>query len=575
MTYRPPLAEIAFALEHLAELPMLADLPGLQDADLATTVGALEEAARFVSDVISPLGPVGDAAGCTLTDGSVTTPPGTPEAYRRFVEAGWGAISFPTEFGGGGFPWVATTAVQEMLSSASMGFALCPMLTQGAVELLLHHGSDEQRATYLPKLVTGEWTGTMNLTEPDAGSDVGALRTRAVPHADGSYRISGTKIFITYGDHDLAENIVHLVLARTPDSPAGTRGISVFVVPKFLVGADGSVGARNAVVCSKLEHKIGIHASPTCVLEFEDAVGFLIGEECTGMRSMFTMMNNARLSVALEGLAVAEAAYQLARDYAHERVQGRATGAGGREAVPIAAHPDVRLMLATMKTQIDAMRGLLYFDAALVDRAGSSPDEAARRAAADLASLLTPVGKAWCTDLGVELTSIGVQVHGGMGFIEETGAGRLWRDSRIAPIYEGTNGIQAIDLVLRKLPLGGGAVVGGLLDRVEAEAGPTSEVAMVRLATTTLLAHLSAGRVDEALAGATPYLRMLGLVLGDWSVQRAATAARTLLGQHPSDPFLHERIAVAAFYRTRILPAVAGLAPSVTAGAADLFALAL
>ena len=549
MSYQPPIADIAYALEHHADLNELATWFANPNADVATTVGLLEEAGRFVAEVIAPLGPVGDENPAVRNaDGSVTTSPGTKHAYDQFRASGWGGISFPEEWGGGGFPWVVTIAVQEMLASAAMGFSLCPLLTQGSIELLLHHASPEQRQIYLPKMVSGEWTGTMNLTEPDAGSDVGALRAKAARNDDGTYRISGTKIFITYGEQDLTENIVHLVLARTPDAPAGTRGISIFIVPKFLVNADGSLGDRNPVSCLKIEHKIGIHASPTCVLEFDNATGFLIGEEGGGMRSMFTMMNNARLSVGVEGLALAEAAYQLAHEYATNRTQGRATGSTATGSSPIIDHPDVRVMLATMKANIDAMRALLYFDAAHVDRAASHPDPGERQAAHNLVALLTPLSKAWCSDLGVEMTSLGIQVHGGMGFVEETGAARLWRDSRIAPIYEGTNGIQAIDLVTRKLSLDGGATLDGLLQRIEADAGTTPALEAVRRVSAWMRTALGEQRVNDALAGATPYLRMLSTVVGDWLLQRSG-------------------VATADFFRSHILPTVTGLESAATAGA--------
>ncbi len=580
MTYRPPLEDIAFALAHHAELDELGSWYGGGGVvDTSTTVELLGEAGRFVADVFAPLGRIGDEQPAHRhEDGTVSTAPGTPAAYRRFVEAGWAGISFPEEWGGGGQPWVTTIAVQEMLTSASMGLSLCPLLTQGAIELLLHHASEEQKSIYLPKMISGEWTATMNLTEPDAGSDVGALRCRATPAADGTYRVSGTKIFITFGEHDLTDNIVHLVLARTPGAPPGTKGISVFIVPKYLVGEDGSLGARNRVECLKVEHKLGIHASPTCVMEFSEAVGYLIGEECTGMHSMFTMMNNARLSVGLEGLAVSEAAYQRALGYARERHQGRAVGAGHAGPSPIIEHPDVRLMLATMRANIEAMRGLLYFDAAHVDRAISHPDPAERRAAGDLVALLTPVCKAWSTDLGVEMASLGIQIHGGMGFIEETGAAQHWRDSRIAPIYEGTNGIQAIDLVTRKVMLDGGAALDGLLARVRREAGETDAADAVGTATVHLRRALADGRIDDALAGATPYLRMLGILLGDWVLQRGAAATRRLAGAGgPGSGGIADggdRVALAEFYRVRILPTAVGLLGSATAGVAGLEAIA-
>ena len=573
MTYRPPLDDIAFVLAYQADLDELGSwYAGGGQVDTAMTMDLLTEAGRFVADVFAPLRRIGDEQPARRhDDGTVTTAPGTPAAYRQFVEAGWAGISFPEAWGGGGQPWVTTIAVQEMITSASMGLSLCPLLTQGAIELLLHHASEEQKSVYLPKMITGEWTGTMNLTEPDAGSDVGALRAKAARVDDGTYRISGTKIFITFGEHDLTDNIIHLVLARTPDAPPGTKGISVFIVPKFLVNEDGSLGSRNAATCLKLEHKVGIHASPTCVMEFDEAVGYLIGDECTGMRSMFTMMNNARLSVGLEGLSLTEAAYQHALDYARSRRQGRAVGAPPGTSSPIIEHTDVRVMLATMKANIDAMRGLLYFDAAHVDRAMTHPDESERRAAGDLVALLTPVCKAWSTDLGVEMTSLGIQVHGGMGFVEETGAAQFWRDSRIAPIYEGTNGIQAIDLVTRKLPLDDGATLDGLLARVRREAGETSALVAVEEATAYMRAALAAGRVNDALAGATPYLRMVGTLLGDWMLQRSATVAREAIAAGASNAdYLGERLAIADFYRTRILPTTLGLSAASMAGATGL-----
>ena len=575
MPYQPPLAEIAFALEHHANLDELATWCANPSADLATTVGLLAEAGRFVAEVFAPLAATGDEHGCVRhPNGTVSTPPGTPEAYQKFVESGWGGISFPEQFGGGGFPWVVTIAFQEMLAAANMGFSLCPLLTQGAIELLLHHASPEQHAVYLPKMIGGQWTASMNLTEPDAGSDVGALRTNAVPQADGTYRVSGTKIFITYGEHDLAENIVHLVLARTPNAAAGTKGISIFIVPKFLAALDqldGTLGERNGVQCLKIEHKIGIHASPTCVLEFDDAVGYLIGEEGAGMRAMFTMMNNARLSVGVEGLATAEAAYQLAREYANNRVQGRIAGSPKPSNSPIAHHPDVGLMLATMRAHVDAMRALLYFDAAQVDRATSHPNEGERRNAHNLVALLTPLCKSWCSDVGIEMASLGIQIHGGMGYIEETGAARLWRDSRIAPIYEGTNGIQAIDLVTRKLGLEGGSTLDDLLSQVAAEAGDTAELQAVQRATQWMRLALSEQRIEDALAGATPYLRMLATVVGDWVMQRSARAARIELNAGSDNlAFLGNRIASATVFRNRVLPTVLGLERSATTGYSDI-----
>jgi alkylation response protein AidB-like acyl-CoA dehydrogenase len=471
-----------------------------------------------------------------------------------------------------------------------MAFSLCPLLTQGAIDMLSHHGSDEQKHRFMEKMVTGEWTGTMNLTEPEAGSDVGALRTRAAPAEDGSWRITGQKIFITYGEHDLSDNIIHLVLARVPDAPPGTRGISCFIVPKYLVNDDGTLGARNDVRCVSIEHKLGIHASPTCVMSYGDeggAVGYLIGDVNAGMRYMFTMMNNARLSVGLEGLSVSERAYQQALSYARERRQGRAIGAPRTESSPIVDHPDVRRMLLTMKAYIEAMRCLIYTNAVSIDLAKSHPDPEVRQARQELVELLTPISKAWSTDLGVELSSLAVQVHGGMGYVEETGVAQYYRDSRIAPIYEGTNGIQAIDLVARKLPMRGGGVVQDFLDGLFALDGDLAvagddELASIRTqlassagvlrSTTEWLLSRVAAKPNDALAGATPYLRMFGLVTGGWLLARSALAAQQLLVDgHGDKAWLQEKIATARFYAEQLLPQAAGLASAVTAGAGVLY----
>jgi alkylation response protein AidB-like acyl-CoA dehydrogenase len=594
-SYVPPLRDIRFVLEQLADLDGLSKLEAFGHADPDTVFGVIEESGRFMADVVGPLNPVGDAAGSTLDgDGKVTAPPGFREAYRQYVEAGWGAVPFPPEFGGGGFPWLVTVVMQEMMTSASMAFSLCPLLTQGAIEMLTQHGSPGQQATFLDKMVTGEWTGTMNLTEPQAGSDLGAVRAKAVPADDGTWRITGQKIFITFGEHDLAGNIIHLVLARIPGAPPGTRGISCFIVPKYLVNADGSLGARNDLRCVSIEHKLGIHASPTCVMSYGDAggaIGYLIGEANQGMRYMFTMMNTARLSVGIEGLSIAERAYQDALRYAQERRQGRAVGAPVGEPSPIVEHPDVRRMLLTMKAYIEAMRALLYTNAVSIDLARHHHDQAEREARRELVELLTPVSKAWCTDLGVELTSIGLQVHGGMGYVEETGAAQYLRDSRIAPIYEGTNGIQAIDLVMRKVPMRGGGVVADLLARVEAldpelaAAGPelagvrsalANGVSTLREATDWIMSH---GRAEpnDALAGAAPYLRLSGLVIGGWLLARSALAASRLLrtADGADAIFLEDKIGTARFYAEQLLPQAVGLLPAVTAGAGPLFRIDL
>ncbi|WP_119418331.1 acyl-CoA dehydrogenase [Desertibaculum subflavum] len=587
--YRAPLKEIRFTLEHVADLGGLAKLPGCESAEPDLVAAVLEEAGKFAEGVLAPTNKAGDHEGARFENGVVRTAPGFAAAYKQFSEGGWNGVPFDPDFGGGGLPWAISIAVQEMMTSANMAFCLCPLLTQGAVEMISHHGTAEQKATYLANMVTGKWTGTMNLTEPQAGSDVGALRSKAEPNGDGSYRITGQKIFITYGEHDMAENIVHLVLARLPGAPGGTRGISCFIVPKFLVNADGSLGAHNDLRCVSIEEKLGIHGSPTCVMSFGDqggATGWLIGEENKGMRSMFTMMNNARLSVGLQGLAIAERSYQQAVAFARERRQG-SPPRGGANAT-IVEHPDVRRMLLLMRSQIEAMRGLIYLNAESIDRAHHHPDEAERAKAQALVELLTPVSKGWSTDLGVELTSIGVQVHGGMGFIEETGAAQHFRDSRIAPIYEGTNGIQALDLVMRKLPLEGGQTVRRFIGEMKAldeqlgEAkGPAfaalrgnleTAIAALEMAT-DWLAEASAGDPAAAAAGATPYLRMFGITAGGYLIAKGALAAAKLKAEGHDPAFHDAKIATARFYAEQVLPQAAALGGPVMAGTEAIYAI--
>ncbi len=590
--YSAPLRDIEFTLEHVADLAALARFEAFEHAEPALVRGVLDEAGRFMADVIGPLNRVGDVEGSTWEDGEVITPTGFKVAYDKYVEAGWGGVPFDPDYGGGGFPWLVATALQEMLTAACMSFSMAPLLTQGAIDMLAHHADETQREIFLPKMVTGEWTGSMNLTEPEAGSDVGALRTKAVPAGDGTWRITGTKIFITFGEHDLAENIIHLVLARTPDAPPGTKGISCFIVPKFLVNDDGTLGARNDVVCASVEHKMGIKASPTCVLNYgeqgDGAVGYLIGEENQGMRYMFTMMNNARLSVGLQGLALAERSYQDALAYAQERRQGRAVGAPPGESSFIIEHPDVRRMLLTMKASIEAMRGLIYVTAEAMDRAAHDPDEDDRESARELADLLIPIAKGWSTDLGVEVTSLAIQVHGGMGYIEETGVAQHFRDARIPPIYEGTNGIQGMDLVGRKLPMRGGGVMADFIADVRAHGDQLAvageALAAIRtnlheatdaleVATQWLLTH-GAEDPNHALAGATPYLRLFGLVAGGWVMARQALAAQARLDSGEGDPeFLRAKVATATFYAEQLLPEALGLVAPVTAGSAGLFAI--
>jgi acyl-CoA dehydrogenase len=572
MTYRAPVADIAFALKHAAGFgPALADgLYGDLTEDVVEAV--LGEAGKFATDILAPLNTAGDRSGTLFKDGTVSAAPGWKDAYRAWWQAGWNGLAGPTEWGGQALPYAVNAACIEMWNSAAMAFGLGPLLTMAGIDALAQHGSDALKRAYLPKLVSGEWMGTMQLTEPQAGSDVGALRTKAERSADGSYRITGQKIFITYGEHDLTDNIIHFVLARLPDAPAGTKGISLFLVPKFLLAADGSLGKRNDARAHSIEHKLGIHASPTCTMVYGDsggATGFLIGEENRGMACMFTMMNQARLSVGLQGVAIAERATQQALAYARERKQGRAVGAPAPSS-PIIAHPDVKRMLLTMRALTRAARAICYTTAVSLDRAHRSADESTRRTAHERASLFTPVAKAFSTDIGNEVASLGVQVHGGMGFIEETGAAQHFRDARILPIYEGTNGIQAIDLVTRKLPLSGGGTVKAAIgeikrtvEAVNAANDPAFGWTGVRLedaaaslerATNWLLGSQH-NDLDRALAGATPYLRLFALAAGGALLAEEALAAR--LAGNGADTAA--RTAIARFFAENLAVQAVGL----------------
>jgi 3-(methylthio)propanoyl-CoA dehydrogenase len=584
--YAAPLADMRFALNEISGLAEIAGLPGCEQAAPELVDQVLDEAAKLAGDVIAPLNAVGDREPSRLENGVVRTPKGFGEAYRSYVEGGWNSLPFDPEYGGQGLPQVVATAVLEMWTAANLSFSLCPMLTVGAVELLQAHGSPEQKRLYLEKMISGEWTGTMNLTEPQAGSDVGALRTRAVGKGD-HYEITGQKIFITYGDHDMAANIVHMVLARLPDAPAGTRGISLFIVPKRLVNPDGSLGAQNDLRCVSLEHKLGIHASPTCVMAYGDrggATGYLVGEPNRGMEYMFTMMNNARLNVGLQGVAIAERAYQQARDFARQRVQGKPAGAKSDGPLPIVHHADVRRMLLDMRAGVEAARALAYTVAAGIDRARHHPDAAERERRQRRVDLLIPVVKAWCTDLGVEVASTGVQVHGGMGYIEETGAAQHLRDARIAPIYEGTNGIQANDLAARKLGRDRGAAAKALiaemrgLDR-ELAAAPGDDLAQIRrhlaagldalASATDWMAQTVAADMPRALAASVPYLRMLGTVAGGWLLAKGALAAQAALGERSSQAgFFEAKLVVARFFAEHRLAGAPGLLPAITGAAA-------
>ena len=576
MTYRAPLTEIQFALMKEAGFQRLIDSGHYEDLsdDLSTAI--LDEAAKLANDYIAPANWDGDQKGCQLTEDGVTVPDSFKEAYAKYVEGGWSTLAAPVDYGGQGLPLALSNAVTEMMNS-NIGFQLCPMLSNGGIEAMSAHATPEQKDKYLRKVITGEWSATMNLTEPHAGSDVGNIRAKAEPQDDGSYKITGTKIYITYGDHDMVDNIIHLVLARTPGAPAGTKGISLFVVPKFMVEEDGSLGARNDVKCIGLEDKLGIHASPTCVMAFGEnggATGWLVGPEHGGMACMFTMMNNARLHVGLQGVGVAEAATQHALAYAQERKQGRKPGAGkdDHDAVAIIEHPDVRRMLLTMRALTDASRAICYENGVMADLAETTGDAAAQAKY----DLLTPISKAFSTDIANEVAAIGVQIHGGMGFVEETGAAQYVRDARILTIYEGTNGIQALDLVGRKLPLGNGQVVADYMAEMRETAESCRQsnspvlvdvadrlsAALDTLADTTDWLMAQKGSLD-VLAGATPYLRMFGLVAGCHYLARGAQAVT----QEEVEPgFARRKTASTQFYAHNLLSAVGGLADAVKAG---------
>ena len=585
--YAAPLKDMRFVLNELAGLGSVAKLPGYGEATPDTVDAILEEAAKFASEVLDPLNYSGDEEGSRWRDGQVATPKGFKDAYRKYTEGGWAALPFDAEWGGQGLPKLVGTAVEEMLTSANMSFSLCPLLTQGAIHALELAGSEALKQTYLEKMVAGQWTGTMNLTEPQAGSDLALVRTKAQPAGD-HYLISGQKIFITYGEHDMAENIVHLVLARTPDAPEGVKGISLFVVPKFLPKPDGTPGERNRARCASIEHKLGIHASPTAVMVFEDAVGYLVGELNRGLSYMFVMMNAARFSVGLEGVSIAERAFQRALAYAKERLQGKDLVQGGKT-VPIIRHPDVRRMLMLMKSQTEAARALAYVVAASMDVSSRSEDPGEKKKHQAFVDLMIPVVKGWSTETGIEVASLGVQVHGGMGFIEETGAAQHLRDARITTIYEGTTGIQAGDLVGRKIAREGGATVKewmGHLRKFDSElaASRNSDIQSLR-------GHLAAAvrAVGEcvdyvlatagkdpnaALAGAVPFLKLMGITAGGWQLARAALISESkLAGSEGDAAFYKAKIATARFFGDHVLAQAGGLAATVTGGAAAVMAL--
>jgi alkylation response protein AidB-like acyl-CoA dehydrogenase len=575
MTYKAPLAEQIFVLETVADLAGLTRFPQFSALAGGMASSILEEGGRLTEGLFAPLNRRGDIEGLVWSAQGVKHPAGFAEAYGSYVEGGWGGLSADPEFGGQGLPFALALAFNEQLSASNMAFSLCMLLTAGAVEALSAHGSKDQKELYLPKLISGRWTGTMNLTEPQAGSDVGALRASATPAADGSWRIKGSKIFITWGEHDLAENIVHLVLARTPGAPAGTRGISLFLVPKFLPKPSGELGHRNDLRCVSIEHKLGIHASPTCSMNFGDegqCVGWLIGAEHAGMRAMFTMMNAARINVGLEGVAISERAYQAGLAYARERVQSAPIG--GKVPVRIIEHPDVRRMLMTLRSTTQAIRALAYFNAAAIDHSRVELEEANKHSARSLADLLTPITKAYCTDQGVEMASLAIQIFGGTGFIEQTGVAQHYRDIRIAPIYEGTNGIQALDLVGRKLHADGGAHWQKLINELSAMTGhlpDEGEVGVIRVSVTASLKLLReaaenvASLEPTAAAGvATSFLTMFGIVLGASLLAKQAGVAATRLQAGEGDAsFLQAKITTAAFFTEELLPRAHALSAAI------------
>jgi 3-(methylthio)propanoyl-CoA dehydrogenase len=589
--YQAPLADMQFVLRELVDHALMARLPGFEDATLELGEAVLEEAAKFAGGVLSPLNRVGDREGVRWSDTQVATPSGWKQAYGQFVEGGWSALACPREFGGQSLPRTLSALVEEMWNGANMAFTLCPMLTRGAIESIDLKGSQHLKETYLPKMVSGEWTGTMNLTEPQAGSDLAAVRTLAEPIGGGRYKLKGQKIFITYGEHDLTENIIHMVLARTPGAPEGVKGMSLFVVPKFLVNADGSLGERNDVRCLSVEHKLGIHASPTCVLAYGqqgEALGELIGEENRGLEYMFVMMNAARFAVGLEGIGLSERAFQAALAFANERIQGMEPGEKGR--VPIARHPDIRRMLMLIKSKTEAMRALASIAALSLDAARAHPDEKERARHQAFADLMIPVVKGWCTENSVALTSLAIQVHGGMGFVEETGVAQLYRDARITPIYEGTTGIQANDLVGRKIARDGGRAAQAVIEEMRKLAQALAKEASLGGAGRVFAAAIDAlesavqyvvsryGKDARGVsAGAVPLLELFGVVAGGWQLLRSALVARDRLASPPaqgaaSAAFYRAKIETARFYADHVLSQAPGLAHAIIEGSGGVLA---
>ncbi|CAD6510845.1 3-methylmercaptopropionyl-CoA dehydrogenase [Paraburkholderia kirstenboschensis] len=579
MSYTAPIKDMLFVMKELADLEQIATLPGFEDANLDTAQAVLEESAKLCGEVLAPLNVEGDRNPSSWKDGVVTATPGFKEAFRQFAEGGWQGVQHPVDYEGQGLPKLIATGCIEMLNASNLSFALCPLLTDGAIEALLTAGTDAQKQTYVPKLVSGEWTGTMNLTEPQAGSDLSLVRTRAEPQGDGSFKLFGTKIFITWGEHDMAKNIAHLVLARTPNAPEGVKGISLFIVPKFLVNEDGSLGERNDVHCVSIEHKLGIKASPTAVLQFGDhggATGHLIGEENRGLEYMFIMMNAARFAVGMQGVGVSDRAYQKAVAYAKDRVQSRPVDGSAKQPVAIIQHPDVRRMLSTMRALTEASRALAYVAAGHCDIAHRHPDEATRARHQAIYEFLVPIVKGWSTELSIDVASLGVQVHGGMGYIEETGAAQYYRDARILPIYEGTTAIQANDLIGRKTVRDGGklakSLLAGVAETVEslgAQQGPAFDsmkkyLGQGQRSLNAAVDFVVANTKDDpnaVFAGSVPYLKLAGIVLGGWQMARALLAAAQKRDEDPA--FYGAKIATAQFYAEHVLPLASALEASI------------
>lgn len=593
MSFTAPVKDMLFCMEHLANLPQVAQIPGFEDASLETAQAVLEESAKLCEGVIEPLNVPGDTQPSSFAEGKVVTTPGFKEAYQQYVQGGWQGLQHPVDFGGQGLPKTIGAACVEMLNASNISFALCPLLTDGAIEALLTAGSDALKAKYLEKLVSGEWTGTMNLTEPQAGSDLALVRTKAEPLPDGTYKIFGTKIFITYGEHDMAENIIHLVLARVAGAPEGVKGISLFVVPKFLVNDDGSLGARNDVHCVSIEHKMGIKASPTAVLQFGDnggAIGYLVGEENRGLEYMFIMMNAARYGVGLQGIGVSERAYQRAVQYARDRVQSRPVDGSVAGSAAIIHHPDVRRMLMTMRSVTEACRAMASTAAAAYDAAHHHPDAEVRKANAAFYEFMVPLVKGYSTEMSLEVTSLGVQVHGGMGFIEETGAAQYYRDAKILTIYEGTTAIQANDLVGRKTARDGGEnakAIAAQIAKTEAELRASGSAAALSMADRLQSAREAFLQVvdfvvgktkaspNAVYAGSVPYLMLAGNLMAGWQMGRAMLVAQDKLAQGEDVPFMQSKIATAQFYGEHILTRTASLRDSILLGGESACALPL